>query len=555
MTLLACLATAANSSPVPWRTVDISYQSNGKPLRQVLKDILATQPFPVVVSGSVRGDVRGDFKDTAEHVFKRLEAAYGLVWYFDGAVMHIASADDTRSEVMALAPLSPDDAMRALSRLGLIDERFPVRSAGGSLFVSGPSGYVELISRALSAERESVTAQRGPIGLVGENDANAGVDQIQSRRGSSLIDGSRLLIFPLKYAQAKDTTRQIGGRSETIPGVATLLSHLLDGRRPVAPAGERADQRANGSLRGVVNEALIPPFAEPDARAGRDYMLVDAPGTITVEADPRTNSVIVRDQPSNRPYYETAIAELDTAQHLVALDITIVDLTESAMRDLGVSLGLRANRVAGATPEPDTDGALLRGVLGGGANSLVVRLNALEKRGKARVFSQPRILTLENLQAVIGNQESTFIRASGVYTTNVYPITAGLVVRVTPQVIIRPEESRQIQLLLDITDGQLTQANGTEDAPVQRESFIVTQAIVEEGQTLLVGGYRYDRKAFSTSGVPGLSKIPVVGALFRRKTNERNLTERLFIITPRTVTMETTISPVITDMQKSQPAA
>jgi type III secretion protein C len=72
--------------------------------------------------------------------------------------------------------------------------------------------------------------------------------------------------------------------------------------------------------------------------------------------------------------------------------------------------------------------------------------------------------------------------------------------------------------------------------PVIQNSNINTQAFINEGQALLIAGYRADNDTFGVTGVPYLSKIPVLGALFRTDNRQKSHMERLFLLSPRVIT-------------------
>jgi type III secretion protein C len=525
--MFCCGSVAA--APIPWKPATVTYSSKGKPLRQVLKDILATQPFAVVVGGDVRGDVHGEFDEPAQQVFQSLESAYGFIWYFDGSVLYISASSDSRSEVVPIAPMSPGQAMQTLSRLGLVEARFPIKVSGGSLMVSGPNRYVELVTKAIAGEREHAA------------DARANTYNAPAPAGKMEIR-----VFPLKYAQAQDVTRTVGGQDYTVPGVATILSDLLGGTRPVLVPGAKKKKTLPKlsadplkGLRGVLD-------MQADAATEEDvpnYIVRQDGSQIRIEADVRTNAVLIHDRPEAMAYYERAIEKLDQPQRLVQLDLSIIDISSSALKDLGVDLALSSSRLSGNTNGSlvDLGGASFQGVIGSSLTHLNARLVALEKRGKAKILSQPKIVTLDNIEALIGNQSTAYARVAGAYSTELYPITAGLQVQVTPQVIASQAQQGDfrlpddIRLFLNITDGYLDQSDQVDQLPVSKQNFIATQAQVGDGQTLLVGGYRYESATEQLSGVPGLSRVPVLGALFRNTSKRHDRTERLFLITPRVI--------------------
>lgn len=528
-------APRADAAPIPWRNTVVTYSANGKPLKQVLKDLFTTQPFPLVINGDVKGSVNGEFRKPVAEIFQDLEAAYGFVWYFDGSALYVSASDDLRSEIIPVAPLSGAQVQAMLERLGLNEPRFPIRVAGGSAFVTGPRAYVELVAKALAVEREG-GAQVRTVTVKGGGVAKAARS---SKR--------KLQIFQLKHAQAWDVKRFIGGREYVIPGIASILRRLAgDGVRAgdyVAPPEDGFGAEDRQRMPGVLGGAMYP------AAAGATS------GGAHIEADVRTNSVIVRDSEENLQYYAEIVDKLDRPQKLVELEVTIVDISSSAARDLGAELSARYPGFGRRRPWPASyeDGLLFQGVLGGVDGQLRLRIAALEREGEAKVVSQPKILTLDNIEAVLGNEGTAYARVAGAYQTDLYPISAGLLMKITPQVI-EGRKGDRVRLFVDIRDGKLDTDVEIDGLPVATRNVISTQAVVGDGQVFLVSGHRRQTSGSELRGVPGLSKAPVIGALFRRTGRKNELTERLLMITPRVVVDDWGDEPVDEEAPAAPPA-
>jgi type III secretion protein C len=122
----------------------------------------------------------------------------------------------------------------------------------------------------------------------------------------------------------------------------------------------------------------------------------------------------------------------------------------------------------------------------------------------------------------------------GYQSGDLYSVSAGVSLRVLPS-IVADQATPQIRLDVHIEDGQLT-SQVVGQLPVVSNSTIDTQALIEEGQSLLIAGYTVDQDDSSTSGVPGLSKLPLIGKLFQFKHHQGQKFQRLFLLTPRIVT-------------------
>jgi len=348
----------------------------------------------------------------------------------------------------------------------------------------------------------------------------------------------RVRVYQLTYAQAADVVHEVNGQRQVTPGMVSLLRGLA--QSATAPQIDEAQD----SLDEVLSDR---PFVEgiPDVvsrRRQRDSATggaVAGAADAVIEADVRTNSVIIHASKDVLDNYGDVIRRLDLPRQLVQIDVTILSVASSAMRDIGVELQAgvapgRSSRSGTSTGEPPS-GLLFNGVLGSSAHAISLRVAALERTGRVKVVSRPRLVGLENLQAVLGSRTTAHVRVAGAYQTDLYPVSAGLQLKVVPRVVSKPGDPVIFLLALDIADGQMQQSVQVDGIPVANEVALSTQAIVGDGQTLLIGGHQQENYGREHSGVPGLSRMPVVGGLFRRRRNSDELREQVLLITPRLV--------------------
>jgi type III secretion protein C len=500
-----------------------------------------------------------------------LGRTFGLIWYFDGRVLYVYPSTAVESAVLRLVESSPAQLQRTLDRLGISDSRFPLSFDGprGTLMVSGPKRYVELVRQAASA------SDRSPDGA----------DSTTAMR-----------VFGLKFAFADDYTVNSGGREFRVPGVVNILrqAYASQGRsrvgesRHVGLTQRTPMENANGA--GAPNNGggggggVLPVL--PDLNGQRDAAGTDgaaanggdeqertvsnARGVPSFAADPRTNSVIVRDIPSRIEQYEAVIRRLDERPRLVELETNIVEINAEDYSALGIDwrvVGRRAqaevggggisnsitNPRNGSNPAPDNPnndplltlgniaGTVL-GVVAGNRTQLFARISALEQAGKASVSAQPKVMTLNNVEAALDATNTFYVRVQGFQAAQLFDISAGTSIRITPSVVSpftdgAPEDAaakEMVRMLIKIEDGGLTDQE-VDRLPVVQRTTINTQSLVAEGSTLLIAGYAQERESRDRTAVPGLSRIPVLGNLFKSSSNSRTRVERLFMITPRVV--------------------
>ena len=297
----------------------------------------------------------------------------------------------------------------------------------------------------------------------------------------------------------------------------------------------------------------------------------------SVIAEKRTNQLFVTDIPSKLEQVQQLIAKLDIAVRQVLIEARIVEATDTFGKSLGVKLGssdVRANKggdggyqlngdtraafgtnyanavsTSGAGGTTDTSGqfftmpaivnypalsspaAFAMSIFSASANRFLnLEISALEADGKGKVVSSPRVVTADQVQAIIEQgEELPYQVASASGATSIAFRKANLKLEVTPQ--ITPEGS--IILKLDVTKdtvGRLTSAGFAIDT-----KHIKTEVLVENGGTVVIGGIYAEQIKEDETKVPILGDLPVVGNLFKSKVRSSNKTELLVFITPKVI--------------------
>lgn len=243
--------------------------------------------------------------------------------------------------------------------------------------------------------------------------------------------------------------------------------------------------------------------------------------------------------------YARLIAALDIEPEQIEIEATIIDLNTDRLRELGVNWRVQGSDAAGGfgdgTPldrelVPGGDG-LNEGT--GGIVSLVLgdstqflsRIRALEEQGAARVVSKPHVMTLSNVEALLNTSSTFFVRVASREDVDLFNVSVGTTLRVTPHVFESASGTR-IKLRVNVQDGSTTDRS-VDDIPIVERSTINTQALIDEGESLLIGGLVREFDGNGISKVPVLGDIPVLGVLFRNTSQATSRLERMFLITPR----------------------
>lgn len=566
--LLLCAGVSSGTSAaaeLQWRRERVNLVYQEKALSDLLREFMASAGKPAVISDRIKATITGRFNSPAEEFFNSLCSVFGLLTYYDGGVLYIYSSSEATSRILSLKNVTAQQLRENLRELDALDKRYLLRinDADRMVKVAGPPRYVEAVSEV--------------IGLLDER-AGQSRREAQMRQATQPI-GSAFRVFTLKYAWAQDTALSVGGREVVVPGVASMLRRLsgnypVAGGVPVVTAlssntvprlrGGGLAARDSGGMRQPDSQTRnfgVPERAQsietglsagivPSDQSNIHSRLVNI-SLPRIEADARTNSVVVHDLPERIDRYESLISALDVKAVLVQIEASIVDVSSDSIERLGVdwsqarhhvavgngleSSGARTAGAQFAAPALSLPVSGATTVIGNLGRHFLAQVNLLAHEGKAHVHARPSVLTVSNTEAVLENTQTFYVRLAGEREVDLFNITAGTSLRVTPA-LIEDGADRRIKLAIRIEDGSLT-GQTVDQIPVVQRSTVGTQAMVMEGQSLLIGGAAYTVDRESRAKVPWLAEVPALGALFKFQSRQVSRVERLFMITPRVVNL------------------
>jgi type III secretion protein C len=547
----ACMLSAwqAGAAEPQWPDRPVTLQAQDQPIADFLGELLRSAGMRALPSDAVTGRISGRFSDPPEKIFNDVVKAYDLLPYFDGAAMHVSAGREMQSRTIRVPPAEMERVARALSNNTLADRYQSLRFAKneGVVRVRGAPEFVDDVQQLISGGGRNAAG------------APAALRPAPASTPRAFVVRS----FPLKYASAADQTFYQSGQEMRIPGVVTLLRSMTGDAAPLIPASLTSEPRRAGGMESVRGRGLrrfderdanAQGLRPPEAAAQAPAMMGGGEESgVRIEADPNLNTVLVRDSADAMATYEQLIAQLDKEPQLVEIQVTIIDVDRSKLQDVGVDWQYQSRKASVAAGGGDAgaqNGGLLLNTVLGDAGNFLARVNALARNGSANVISRPQVLTLSNLEAVLATDQSFFVRVAGNEDVDLFDVSVGTSLRVVPT-IAGDAGSPQIRLRVGIEDGSLSPDARVDDIPIVERSSLNTQAVIYDGQSLLLGGLSRDEASKDTTKVPLLGDVPGVGKLFRRTTSASSSRERLFLISPRVVA--TNHTPAATPPQ--QPGA
>ena len=424
----------------------------------------------------------------------------------------------------------------------------------GILAVSTQRQYLDDVQRFIDIlDREGESSERRVFVYRVQNGRSADLAKVLSNAfggGNSSRDASRDQARGLAGnrdglgGQAGDTANGSGGFAGVGGGTGTG-----GGNNGGTPGGYGSTPGSGGAQAGG-GSSVFTGMASTDgggsstSQQGTNVDITAGDLRAKISSDETNNAIVVFATPRDYAVIEDALRKLDVLPFQVMIEAAITEVTLTDALRYGVQWNFDIGKTNSALGEGAT-GVPVRQFPGFsffyGGSSISATLNALETLTKINVVSSPKLLVLNNQTAAlqVGNQVP-IITASSISTvgTNSPIVNAveyrdtGIILKITPRV-----NSSGLVLLdvaQEVSDVVPTQTPGIA-SPTISTRRIATSVAVQDGEVVALGGLISDSSTRSKGGIPYLSRIPVLGALFGTRNNSTNRTELIVLLRPRVV--------------------
>ncbi|HYD54282.1 MAG TPA: secretin N-terminal domain-containing protein [Gemmatimonadaceae bacterium] len=354
-----------------------------------------------------------------------------------------------------------------------------------------------------------------------------------------------IFVVPLRHVRAADVATTIN----------TLFGRgaVAEGARAARPATLTEELRAN----------QVPPVGTaPSPLTGVGARPATLTGELTIVADEKANSLIVR---ANRADYEllrAVVTQLDVRPMQVLIEMLIVEARRDRSLTFGIdaklpTTGLRGggNTTMGGELTAGTAGLgeFTLKVMGLGGVDVEATIRAAAGRGDVKIVSRPVVITTNNEEAevVVGSQRP-FVQVSRALPTDA--AVRDQIVQykdVGTKLTVRPTISTDGTVQLEVVQEVSSATTETAfNAPVISTRSIRTELLARDGQTIALGGLTDKQRDIEQRGVPILSGIPVLGALFGRAARRSTETELFIFLTPRIIRTDADAERITTPLRK-----
>lgn len=419
--------------------------------------------------------------------------------------------------------------------------------------------------------------------LVRTSDAAlmAGIRQMAGQLDRSVTDVADLRIIALTHLQAVDFAPQL---AQIFGSDSTFASAPSDQATPEAvrsSIGVRSRLRAprttvpadneDGTGLAIPGPNMAPPAAEEGAAApGRTAAAASGPavaapqaGQTRIVADARTNALLVYSTYSVYKRMREVVQTLDVAQAQVIIEATVLEVKLTDRLETGIQFFLQSKGIVvgsgipSGSQSPDVGGVLgISTSIGSVSVDAVVK--ALRSVTGVKVVSSPYLTVIDGQTArlMVGDQipfvstsQTSSNGGSVTVTQNVDILDTGVVLEITPR--IHANNSVDLNIVQSVSS-PVNQSTGDGQTPTIATRDIASRILAQSGRTLLLGGLIQDRIEKGEDGIPGISRVPGIGKLFKQNTASAQRTELLILITPRVVRNSSDIEGITRMLQGSQ---
>jgi len=440
---------------------------------------------------------------------------------------------------------------------------YPLQKAKAENVLQSLQGVLSTLQQQTGAPSvATISKDANAIVVVAREDIQAIVEEIIKTidQSTQTTEDRSFYVIPLKFISAEELHKSL---QSLLTGVASTVAQPT-------PQYQVQPEDIKGLETPLQKPKQLTPQPQP-------IPSIQTKEGMRIGFDRGTNSVLIYAIPQEFENLKALIEKLDVRRRQVLIAASVVEMSTSKALDIGVrwqAFGSKGGAGFGVGSLQDIYSSMLTGnfVLGfinnvgktitiGGVNlffpDLVLLFSLLEKGTGFNLISNPKVLTLDNQPAEI-KVGQVIPYASGVkFDINGKPVITydykevGLDLKITPTIAennLRLTINLQVQEIVDFIRPQVGQLSYA--VPITSYRQVNSDVVVENGQTIIIGGLINNRTISTVEGVPGLKDIPLLGRLFRRDTKTEDKVSLFIFLTPYVIEKPEDLSKITQEHQK-----
>lgn len=357
--------------------------------------------------------------------------------------------------------------------------------------------------------------------------------------------GRRIYVYDVQNGKAEDLAQSLNrilSLNNSNEFQRTSTSNTGSGSASLSANGNYGFGNQTVGSQSIGSTSLASPSPTPHPTSDSGGNALDT-GNLRIVPNDESNSLLILATPTEFGTIEAALLRLDGPSRQVLIEASLAEVTLTDELRYGVQWSY--NTHDGPIVLSKASSGQISTTFPGfsylftGSTDIRAALNALESITKVRVISSPKLVTLNNHEAQlqVGDQVPITTQSAISVSTAGAPIVnsvqyrdTGVILRVTPRV--NKNGLVQMDISQEVSDVATATSAGV-DSPTIQQRKLSSTVVVKSGDTIALGGLIRDNVSQTKSGVPYLSRIPLLGSLFRDTGNTKNRTELILLITPR----------------------
>jgi general secretion pathway protein D len=394
-------------------------------------------------------------------------------------------------------------------------------------------------------------------------------------RAGGATGGTRLFVYPVQNGKAENLAALLSEIFATKTTTATAQVSL-------APGVRGAQIQSPPPTAGQPAAAAAPAASVTAARTSFEGDGTTVSKDVRVIADKDNNALLILASPADYDKIESAIRKMDVIPRQVLIEVLIAEVTLTDELKYGIDWFINARsgmsmggsgvlepnvtrgtlNLGGLPPTPTGAvpafaGLQLINSLGGDVRGV---LNALGTDSRLKIVSSPSLMVIDNQKAQIqvgsrvptlsSQQAGTTGGVGGNVISSIQYLDTGILLNVTPRV--NSGGRITLEVAQEVSEAAATQTSGIDSPTITKrtaQSVVTTQS----GETLVFAGLIQNKRTFSTSGLPILSKIPVIGGLFGTQGYRDEKTELILLITPKLIADVANARDALDELRRKMP--
>jgi type III secretion protein C len=476
------------------------FVARGVSVEEVMQGFSHNYRVKVSVSDKIDININKTFESfSAVSFLNEFCLLYNLTWYFDSNILYITAISENTSIMLTLNNITIKQLKDAAKDTGIWDDRFKWKEIPEQsiVYVFGPPRYVSLIKETLKI--------------------------VDSQRARLEEKNLEVAIIKLKHIAVSDE-------------VVKLLQKMFIDDKSVLYKGSSSRESPEASEIGSKKSKNLSDLLDVAASN-------HPPLNSGIEAIDQLNAILVRDTPQRIKIYKYLINELDKPQRQIEISLSIIDIRVSKSEDLGIlwdiTKGLDKDSNLGISLNTDLSAKSIASgnpftLVGKETADFMSRVSVLHREGNAKYASRPAVLTQDNTTANLNFDNIIHVPLASKYSNTIQKITFGTSLNITPR-IIDFTSHKKVSLKISIQDGKQGGGSSQGELPMINNVTINTMATINEGESLLIGGYYTDSTIDKVNKLPILGDLPIIGLLFKDRSNKKVKFMRMFLLQPRII--------------------